>query len=177
MVWRNIMLRVFLYISPIIYMAVVSHIIDALPSAFVSDAFKLVALFPIFEEVFKYVVTRNFSNHAFGVIFAFGIWEVLILKLGLILTRESSAEMAILIVYSFVALNFHVSTAFAYVQSNKSNRLVICFVSCLLLHILFNSMTFILDMLFYFVASIVISITPLALLAKRFSSKYRVSNL
>jgi hypothetical protein len=177
MVWRNIMHRIFLYISPIIYMAVISHIIDALPSTYVSDDFKTVALYPIFEEVFKYLVAKKFPNHAFVVICLFGIWEIVLLKLGIILTGEATAEVTLLILYSFIALNFHVSTAFAYAYSNKNNKLILCVAVCLLLHILFNSIDFIIQIMLYFFASILVSFAPLALLAKQFLSKYRVSNL
>jgi len=124
-----------------------------------SDAIVFILLFPVVEELFKWLVARNIERHPFAIIAIFGFCEFLLFKVPL-----ASKERYLYIPLLFMALPalvFHLASGYAYTKSGLSPNTTL-FVVMLGTHVAFNSLDmFVSDYTTLIVFSFILAALPL----------------
>ncbi|MFT5330742.1 MAG: hypothetical protein ACI9KA_001834 [Parasphingorhabdus sp.] len=123
---------------------------------------------PFFEELYKYFFAKKFREKAFLAILVLAIFEIFIVKIPLLLLSyngEPIRESIIPFLIPLSAFIFHVSTALNYVSIEFTARPQIVFLSMVVLHCVFNSVSYLnVDLPILFVCATLVSFTPYFLL-------------
>ena len=151
------------YLVPPVFIIAISTISYLPPFLFWSDTAKVIFLFPFLEEIFKYVSTLKYRKGVFWIIIVFAISELTLVKIPIIVASSSIWNGIEILIASLVAINFHFSTAVSYSRADNKRKSAICFIICLMMHIVFNSRIFIEGTRFRILASLIVSFAPLAL--------------
>jgi len=102
------------------------------------EAFEI-SLFPLSEEALKFWFVARLAERAVGAIVAFGLIE-LTLKFSSVLSLWGTAEFPIIAVLTLAAFVFNLATAFSYETARRAGQVQLVFASCVVLHILYNTL-------------------------------------
>lgn len=96
-----------------------------------------VILFPIAEELFKFICAKLIPQFAFGTIVSFALFEFALVKAPLF---DAQLELYILdmLLVSVAAMTLHVGTAYVYVEKSLRKFQFQTLVVMILLHSLYN---------------------------------------
>lgn len=119
---------------------------------------------PFFEELYKYFFAKKFPQKAFLAILVLAIFEIFVVKIPLLLFAydgEPIRQSIIPFLIPVSAFIFHVSTALNYISHEFAGRPQIIFLSMVVLHCVFNSVSYLnVGLPILFVCATLVSFTP-----------------
>lgn len=102
-----------------------------------SDIAIAVFMFPIAEELFKFLCAKFIPKFAFGTILSYALIEFAIVKIPQF-DRDLGLYNLDILLFSTAAMIFHIGTAYAYLQNHLRYHQFFTFLVMVSLHIFYN---------------------------------------
>jgi hypothetical protein len=102
-----------------------------------SDIAIAVFLFPIAEELFKFLCAKFIPKFAFGTIVSYAVFEFALVKMPHF-DRELGMYNLDILLFSIASMIFHIGTAYAYLENRLRNYQFLTFIVMVSLHIFYN---------------------------------------